>query len=804
MGGSFLDDMHRNLDSMMASQPDEFREEFDNVQPSSNRGKVVNVLQDPNTALTQFYENVAAYGIDLTESEAFMNSSDPALVVASAGVGKTTTMVLKILRDLISGDTMTPITVQTVTGPQTYLAPAPTLVMTFSNSGVKELKAAFRDWVKKLNISGLDQTNIKFKTIHGEVKSAIEEMGVKVNILKNTTGYLKESANHFGIRASNARSNAITLDELKDLEAIIMFARNRIDNSRYMHQIMPDYGLTPVILDALLADFAQRRKKTGQMDFEDMQEILLDACRTNPAVAEFIGTRYSYIYLDEAQDTSQLQYALLQYYGARAKRVTIVGDDDQTIYSWRGSDNNIILERFIADFAPKIFSLSTNYRVPSVILNAVIPSIEKNTRRHYKPIKAHKSGGELYVDYSRNVNNLMQGIKSDMRNNMTVAVIARTNADLLAPAIILELANEKKFSVSGSVGMTGKLERQIFGAISLTTKRLPPNVEEILKLVAPRHAQYEVDKLLRVLKTDRQSNLFTIALEDIIHSAPSLVPFMKGFREAKRLGDVDAYIFLITYLELEVFASDTAYSRRARDLIAFCRDLIATHPALEGFTASQLEELFTVVLPEKLVQRSKYKDEEDVLCKLTTGHDAKGKQWDSVYIWNDIDGCFPSQAGSRELTADEYEEERRLHYIAWTRPKKKLTALTQKNAESPFLRECDLSEAVIFEEGARPIELGEKERVFDAPVREPLPLKRDVHSIVMSYVSNLPSDLTDPDVEVYETLLAKYRSVEPIVAKINEAGILTGEETDSEVYLILSNWMNQEAEEAYGGDMMDY
>ena len=91
--------------------------------------------------------------------------------------------------------------------------------------------------------------------------------------------------------------------------------------------------------------------------------------------------------------------------------------------------------------------------------------------------------------------------------------------------------------------------------------------------------------------------------------------------------------------------------------------------------------------------------EDKSFVRITTVHDAKGKQWDNVYIWNDVDGCFPNSVGGRTLTKEEYEEERRVHYIAWTRAVKKLTVFTRSDRLDGFLTECDLSDATIIDVG---------------------------------------------------------------------------------------------------------
>ena len=111
------------------------------------------------------------------------------------------------------------------------------------------------------------------------------------------------------------------------------------------------------------------------------------------------------------------------------------------------------------------------------------------------------------------------------------------------------------------------------------------------------------------------------------------------------------------------------------------------HDEVKDMNLEELHTLFTETLPAKFNKRINSKQR--TFIKLTTVHEAKGKEWDSVYIWNDFDGCFPNCVGGRELSPDEFEEERRVHYIAWTRARKKLTVFTlSERMNGGFLKEC--------------------------------------------------------------------------------------------------------------------
>ena len=222
------------------------------------------------------------------------------------------------------------------------------------------------------------------------------------------------------------------------------------------------------------------------MDFEDLQELLYKYLYVTPnkAVQDFVAGRYKYIYLDEFQDTSQIQYAILKFYARgrlvfnketkagyeepifdglytpfedRDKRIIALGDDDQCIYSWRGSDIRIISEWFERDFKPTVTQLTVNYRCPENILKPVIPSIEKNKFRHQKPLVSYNKGGEFNIYSSDDVffmlEDMCKKITEDVEKGLSVAIICRTNYDGVLPALYLEMLHKFKFSVSG-VNMT--------------------------------------------------------------------------------------------------------------------------------------------------------------------------------------------------------------------------------------------------------------------------------------------------------------------------------------------------------------
>ena len=654
-----------------------------NVGGLNNRPPDVTIDKD-----SEFFDKLKKANINLEELGCILKETDNALIISCAGSGKTTALILKIIYDLYTGLSYKVVEIPSASGVNTVRVPANILVTTFLKSGAEDLKKSFNSWLQKLNITGIDTSKIVFRTMHSEVYQALKSMGVEISIVTDNTKYIRSSMKSFGVRSVMSRSRQITVDEVRDVECILAYARNRLDNKKYSHPLMSDYNMDETVLKYMLSDTKDQRRMEGVMDYEDLQELLLDALKKNPAVQSVIRQRYDFVYCDEFQDTSQLQYALLQYYFDAAKRVICIGDDDQCIYSWRGSDINIINNYFIDDYTPNVYNLSTNYRCKSTVLNAVIPSIIKNENRAKKEIKAAKDGGTLNVLVNHTVTELIRSVQNDVYSGKSVGIISRTNNDLLIPALILELGGGIDYCVSKQLNVRGRLPRFVFGCIELLTKRYSDYFEDYFKQVLSFGNKSEANALCDILKNNQNMSIFNIDSEDLETSVPNLYyGLLEPLRTYRKGADGDRAAYdVLLFTMRDTFRGTSAYAKKAHDLFDYTIDLI--HSELcQNLSLYELDTLFNTTIPSHLDART---SRSNAMVKLTTVHEAKGKEWDSVYIWNDNNGVFPAQVGQRELSQDEYEEERRIHYIAWTRAKEKLTVYANQGNMSPFLEECEI------------------------------------------------------------------------------------------------------------------
>lgn len=626
----------------------------------------------------------------------------------------TTALIFKIMYDIITGEATK--TVSVPTGNKVTIVDD-IFVGTFLKTGASELKERLEYWQRGLKYTETAD-RINFSTLHAEFKRALNSMGAATPIGKpsDITKCLKKAINNLGI---THEGSPLTSEDYNIISGIVTYYRGRLDNKRYSHPSAMEYGLTAPILDRLVNDFARQRQLDGIMDFEDLQELLYKFLYVTPnkAVQDFCANRYKYIYLDEFQDTSQIQYAILKFY-ARGRlwmnrgvaseedknsqlytgiesqgKIVCVGDNDQCIYGWRGSDNHIIEYDFEHDFKPCNSNLSYNYRCPSNILNAVIPSIKMNHGNENRAYKASRLGGVArgykFFTYKQMLNQLVADIDEDMEMNNTVAILCRTNFDGVIPAFILEANKKYDFSISGeNMTLDSPLPKKLIAMSSIFTERSSQAVKNTLSMFVPRFAEWSVKQLVDTLKTNNKS-IWQIPEADIDYSCPELLPMVQSlksifFENGKRVQkkEIEALKFIYKWSMINVFGGKSLYCESARAYIDALLYLIESNNFESVFDF--LDTVYS--LNEKLHARINNKK---ARISIATVHEFKGKEMDSVYVWNDSEGVFPSSKTDLE-NVEQVEDERRVHYVACTRAKKKSTIYTLSGKEGLFVNEMGL------------------------------------------------------------------------------------------------------------------
>lgn len=722
--------------------------------------QVINTSQ-VETNLSTFYSKLEAEGFDLTELKPILECSSDMLILSGAGVGKTTTIILKVIHDFLTGDILHTIEVpDAFGGTQMVVKPMKILMGTFLKSGADELKASFYSWCRRLGIKGIAIENISFVTLHKEFLDAMKFFGANVKICEDNvvTDIVRSLMHKYGVKRCGVFSKTITMEEINDIVCLFTYCRNRLDAEKYKHPLLAEYNIDSVILEKMLEDFNINLNAMGVLDFEAIQELLYKYLKLNPAIYETLKKRYDLIIVDEFQDTSQLQYEILKAYFAGAKRKIVIGDDDQTIYSWRGSDIDIITHKFEEDYKPTILTLTANHRCPSNILSPIIPSIMQNQNRHPKSLKSSKDGGVVDVIYNITNDTLVESINRDLADYETVGIISRTNNDLLIPALLLELGCNVDFQTSKAITLNSRMPKSICSSIDLITKRYTSSFETILKSILPRNVHYEVSELCNVLSMNPQVTLFTIPVEDLKESAPGVLPFINGIRKARLTSDIDGFVYILDYMTTVTYARNTSYCNKARDFARFVKELVLNSNITANMDIHAIDRLLNSELPSRIAKRNKPIPNPRI--KLTTVHEAKGKEWDAVYIWNDVDGTFPSDLTDPDIEL-EYEEERRLHYIAWTRAKKHLTVCTSTGNPSPFLLECTIPNVTLTKKD-------EPDIVGTKMINPKTTMQERVRAYLIKCINKPDESVTQDNIDDVRIMLG-YLDMESLIIKVTDA-----------------------------------
>ena len=663
------------------------------------------------TGCSNAFINLCSEKVVYTEAYEVITTSGNQLVNAIAGSGKTTTLIFKIMYDLVTGEAKK--IIQAPTGMQVAV-PDSIFVGTFLRTGAKELEDRLSYWQRKLGYSSTEG-QIQFSTLDAEFKRCLNAMNIPTIIGKEEvlSRLRKKAIDSCGITRDGA---VLTNEDYQIINSIIVYYRGRLDNKKYQHPNADEYGLTPSILDLVVKQYASLRQIEGVMDFEEIQELLYQYLYVtpNPAVQNFVANRFKFMYVDEFQDTSQMQYAILKFYarghqkqnilgvckeevsytGEETKgKFVVIGDPSQCIYSFKGSDKEIICETFDEDFMPTHTALSYNYRCPSNILNPIVPSIHINPEGSKQSINAFNEGGVFHAYEFSSMQSMLKKLQDDlcedMNNGMKSAILCRTNFDGLIPAFVLESAKVYNFSISGkNMTLNTPLPKKLIGVTSLFTERATPSVRATLEMLVPRFDSWKIKQLVDTMKNNNM-NIWQVPMQDIEYSVPNLAPMIKDLKNIimpdgqtrDKEKELDALKFIYFWLTVNTFSGDNSYCASARAYIECLLYILDNNDFKTIYEF--IEELDEI--DDRLNGRIGKKN---VDIEIATVHEFKGKERDSVYVWNDSVDVFPSSKCDLEIS-DQVEEERRVHYIACTRAKKKSSIYAMSGKVGMFANEMD-------------------------------------------------------------------------------------------------------------------
>jgi len=448
-------------------------------------------------------------------------------------------------------------------------------------------------------------------------------------------------------------------------------------------------------------------------DFDDLITLPIKLFTTRPEVLKKYQSRFQYILVDEYQDTNRAQYQLLHELAKNHQNIFVVGDDDQSIYSWRGADIRNILE-FEKDFpAAQVFRLEQNYRSTKNILKAANSVIENNESRKGKTLWSDgEDGDKVHVlevyDGQEEAQKIFEKIKNEVFKNKRTfrdfAILYRTNAQSRLLEDSLRRSGISYVIVGGVRFYERKEVKDVLAYLKVITN---PNdavsLQRVINFPTRGIGERTIEKL-RIWAHQNQKSLFEAAkyVNEVDSIAPRTKKTIQHFHEMiLKYIDLKDKISLSEWVYtlvdeigfLKMYKEDgTVESQNRADNI---RELLAAIPDYckrveEPTLASFLEEV-------ALITEIDSWNESANAVTLMTVHSAKGLEFPVVFITGLEHGLFPIMRSMNDDHA--LEEERRLFYVGMTRAEKKLYILWAKRRQlyneissrlpSPFLDELD-------------------------------------------------------------------------------------------------------------------
>lgn len=598
------------------------------------------------------------------EAVQFFNSS--LRIIAGPGSGKTKVLTRKVaylINDL-------------------GITPNKILAVTFTNKAANEMSERIRQYcdadTDKLNIStfhALCAKILRIEYLSAELKSdflIIDEIDKK-DILSNIYKELNISKSQITFsnmiqKISWYKNTKITLDELaKEMEI-------PIDD--------------PIIL--AIKSYEHELASKRMVDFDDLiirVETLFDK---HPEIAKKWSEKFSFILVDEFQDTSVSQYNIVKKLINKDTHITIVGDPDQTIYNWRGADVSLILD-FHKDFSDtKTIVLQTNYRSTKKIVNAANQLIVHNKKRYVKDlITDNEIGAEIEFFHAFNMEAearwVVQKINELKKNKIqlkNIAILYRSNfySRPFEEALIKENINHKIFN-----GVKFFQREEIKNSIAFLRILYDGSdlaFERVVNIPTRGIGETTLERCIEIAKNNKKT-LFNTFMQDYktLPIRPNIIreklyPFLYSIKKHSVLLKSEKHKIKISEV-LRLFLEDIGYLKSIENI-----------SNLRGSAVDNVNELIESIKnweeqnPDKgvkeyleMVSLLSSSDEFDTgtnYVSLMTIHSAKGLEFDNVFIVGMSENIFPSVRSVNDSNPELVEEERRLAYVAVTRARKRL------------------------------------------------------------------------------------------------------------------------------------
>lgn len=633
--------------------------------------------------------------------EAVVATDGPVLVLAGAGSGKTRVLTYRI--SYLVGEC--------------GIAPYNIMAITFTNKAAREMRER-TERILNGNISGM-----WLNTFHAACGKILRKHADRIGFTENfviyddseTTAVIKDCQRRLNIddkRIPHGKIKSVISKAKDELMTPESFA-NISDYKNYDSRMYAEcYKL-----------YSETLRKNNAMDFDDMLIHTLELFDTCPDVLEYYQNRFKYIMVDEYQDTNQAQYLFVSKLAAVHHNLCVVGDDDQSIYSFRGADIRNILNFEKENKNCKVIKLEQNYRSTQYILDAANHIISHNAARKDKALWTSKGSGEKIIHYTAyNQNDESDYVVREIRNSVSAGDMNYSDY------AVLYRANALSKNIENSLVKFG-VPYKIYGGLRFYDRMEIKDLIAYLRVFNNPADDVALKRIINVPKRGIGSTSIGRAVEIAERENTSLFNIMLSAAEypelsraAQKMSDTALKFSEIMLQADEMSIPD--FVQRILDetgMLAYYEREDAEFE--DQARAENLKEFLSVAKEYEQEQRNignddityagfleyislnsdadtKTSADENNKVTLMTIHSAKGLEFPVVFIIGMEDGIFPSHR-TMEESPEAIDEERRLCYVAITRAMKKLYIInteermlygkTTCNPPSMFLSELPAS-----------------------------------------------------------------------------------------------------------------
>lgn len=628
------------------------------------------------------FETTFSVKLNQQQKEAVQSTKGPVLLLAVPGSGKTTVLVTRL-------------------GYMIYcrnIPPESILTVTYTVAATKDMSERFavrfgEDMAKRL----------EFRTINGICAMIIQYYGRRIGKTpfelvkdeKATTGMLIKICQDHGMGYP-------TESDLKNVRTLITYIKNMMLNEEELQKLEEE---SDIRIAGIYREYCRQMREQKLMDYDDQMLYAYNILRKDPGVLAYFQNRYPYICVDEAQDTSKIQHAIIALLAAGTGNLFMIGDEDQSIYGFRAAYPEALLSFEKKHSGAKVLLMEENFRSNAKIVEAADKFIQKNTLRHEKHMRAAREAGADIREIS---------LKSRKAQYVYLMKAAQECTTGMAG---MSGSEEHRGRADASVTETAVLYRDNECAIPLIDllerKNIPYRMRNADLSFFTHRTVLDVQNIIRFAMDPKDTELFMqiyYRLKLFFNKKDAL-----RYAQISQEKDMEVLDAALKYGNLEKYQEDNIRNLK-RQMVRILNmpgdeavNQILTYMGYQdylkkmGMNANKLETVkligSRVESPEKLLERleelrtiiQEKVSDKDCPFILSTMHASKGLEYDTVYLLDVMDGILPEKVLANPRTASKeeletYEEERRLFYVGVTRAKNQLNVFTT-NKPSKFCSE---------------------------------------------------------------------------------------------------------------------